>query len=123
MLRKKGAVPRLSSRVDNNSCLRKIKNPKWYDKECSHLHKQLKHTAKLLTSYPNNSWLKGKLISENKQYKKVLRVKQKHYMENIFSQLEGMHGTDPKKYMDLVRSLRNGQFDKQKPSDTSEVSP
>ena len=44
-------------------------------------------------------------------------------MEDIFSKLEGMHGTDPKKYMDLVKTLRNGDFDKQKQSDTSAVSP
>ena len=34
-----------------------------------------------------------------------------------------MHKSDPKKYMDLVNSLKEGTFDKTRPSDTSSVKP
>ena len=34
-----------------------------------------------------------------------------------------MHKSDPKKYMNLVNSLKDGNFDKKKPSDTSSIKP
>ena len=34
-----------------------------------------------------------------------------------------MHQSDPRRYMDLVRSLRQGRHDKVTPSDTAGVSP
>ena len=34
-----------------------------------------------------------------------------------------MHGSDPKKYMELVKLLKSGSFDKKKPSDTEAVEP
>ena len=34
-----------------------------------------------------------------------------------------MHKSDPKKYMNLIKSLKDGNFDKKKPSDTSSIKP
>ena len=41
----------------------------------------------------------------------------------MFSELEGLHNSNPKAYMDLVRSLRDGSFDKKVSESTSHVSP
>ena len=34
-----------------------------------------------------------------------------------------MHKSDPKKYMEVVNSLKSGTFDKKKASDTSSIQP
>ena len=102
----KGAVPRHSARVHSGSCKRKV-HPKWHDLECQTLLKNLKRTSYLLNQEPGNPWLRGKLVQESKLYKRVSKYKQKMFTDNLFSQLKDMHGTNPKKYMEVVNSLRH----------------
>ena len=118
----KGAIPRRSARAHSGSCKRKL-YPKWHDLECHTLLANLKKTSKLLSSDLRNPWLKGKLSQESKLYKRLVKHKQKLFTDNLFLQLQSMHGSDPKKYMDLVNSLRNGNFDRAKKSDSQAVEP
>lgn len=118
----RGAVPRRSARVHLGSCKRKS-HPKWHDLECQTLLSDLKRTSKLLNNDPKNPWLRGKLAQESKQYKRLSKFKQKLFTESLFAQLKSMHGSEPKKYMELVNSLRSGNFDKTKNSDTEAVEP
>jgi hypothetical protein len=53
----------------------------------------------------------------------MIKYKQGQFTENLFSELETMHNNDPRKYMQLVNSLKTGSFDKVKPSDTEAISP
>ena len=53
----------------------------------------------------------GKLIQESKNYKRIVKYKQKLVIDNLFEQLKSMHGSDPKQYINLVNSLRSGKFD------------
>ena len=41
----------------------------------------------------------------------------------MFEQLYGLHGSDPNGYMDLIRSMRDGSFDKKVMDSTAKVSP
>ena len=97
--------------------------PKWHDSSCEAARRDMRLTSRLLKQYPRNSYLKGKLILECKEYKKLRKNKQKEYVESLFVQLDQIHGSNPKGYMDLVKSLRNGTFDKQVADTTSDVSP
>ena len=118
---KKGAVPRRSARVHNNTFVRK--QPTWHDYDCQTLLNDLRKTSKLVSAYPNDPWIRGKLINDTKQYNKLVKYKQKMHLEQLFSQLENLHKSDPKQYMDLVKSLKNGSFDKTKKCDTDSVKP
>ena len=75
-------------------------------------------TASLLKTYPNNSFLREKLNTEQKQYRSTVKSKQKHHLNNLFSQLDNLHGTNPRGYMELVRAIREGSHDS-KPKDDS----
>ena len=66
--------------------------------------------------------MRGKLITQNKEYKRLLKFKQGQFTDKLFSELEIMHNNDPRKYMQLVNSLKSGSFDKVKPSDTAAIS-
>ena len=61
-------------------------------------------------------------IVQNKEYKRLQKFKQGQFTEKLFSELESMHNNDPRKYMQLVNSLKNGSFDKMKPTDTEAIS-
>ena len=41
----------------------------------------------------------------------------------MFSELDSIHKNDPKGYMDLVKSMRDGNFDREVSDDTSSISP
>ena len=41
----------------------------------------------------------------------------------MFKELDSMEHNDPRGYMEIIKSMRDGNFDKQTPDDTSNVSP
>ena len=121
MQMRKGAVPRRAAKADQP--FKRLQHPKWHDENCREKLKEIKITACSLKSDPKNSFLRGRIIVQNKEYKRLLKFKQKEFTDSLFSQLEGMHQSDPRKYMQLVNSLKSGSFDKVKPSDTEAISP
>ena len=62
-------------------------------------------------------------MQEAKNIKCLQEQKTKQYVEAMFSELDGLHNSNPQAYMDLVRSLRDGSFDKKVSDSTSHVSP
>ena len=49
--------------------------------------------------------------------------KHKQFIDNMFIELDSMQENNPRGYMQLIRSMRDGNFDKQTPDNTSGVSP
>ena len=46
-----------------------------------------------------------------------MKSSQKKFTDGLYADLESMDRADPKGYMDLVKSLKEGNFDKKMPSD------
>ena len=101
----------------------KTVRPKWHDSTCEELRKEINKTATLLKKYPKNSYLRGRIQSESKKYKKLVKSKQKHYVNELFKELDILHGVNPRGYMNIVKSLRDGSFDRNKSDDTGFISP
>ena len=118
---KKGVLPRRQARHESTS--RQFKKPKWYDKSCFTSYQNIKKTSELLNKYPNNSWLRGKLMTETKEHKRLEKFKQKQFTDNLFDELQSMHSKDPRAYMNLVKALRDNKHDRSKPSDLQEIQP
>ena len=124
----RGNNPHVSRRSeDRNWKYRKrsprVNTPKWFDITCETLQRQLRVTTRLLKLQPSNPYLKGKLFTECKEYKRLRQFKKRQYVESMFVQLDQMHSSNPKGYMDLVRSLRDGSFDKKVADTSSHISP
>ena len=117
---RKGALPRHSARCDQR---RRVQQPRWHGASCQEAFRKVQLTSKLLSQYPNNAYLRGKVFTESKEYKRVVKSKQKEFLSDIFDQLETVHNANPREYMQLVKSLRQGSFDKKSPSDTAGVEP
>ena len=98
-------------------------HPKWHDKSCGDMHRSVMLTSKLLKGDPRNSYLRGKLFSETKIYNKLIRNKQKEFVDRMFCELDSIHKNNPKGYMDLIKSMRDGNFDREVSDDTSNISP
>ena len=98
-------------------------HPKWHDWSCSDAHRAVVLTSKLLKGDPKNPYLRGKLFTETKVYNKLVKSKQKQFVENMFSELDSIKKNDPRGYMDLFKSMRDGNFDKDVSDDTSDISP
>ena len=80
-------------------------------------------SAYLLKKDPKNSYVKGKIISETKAYKKLVKSKHKQYLDQMFTHLDSIQHSDPHGYMQLVKSLRQGSFGKTVPADSDHVPP
>ena len=104
-------------------CKTHVSLPKWHDLSCCEAHRKVCTTAWLLKNDQNNNYLRAKLRTVTKQYNKLVKSKQKQFVDNMFTELDSMEKTNPRGYMQLIRSLRDGNFDKKTPDDTSGVSP
>ena len=98
-------------------------HPKWHDMSCADAHRSVMLTSKLLKVNPKNAYLKGKLVTETKIYNKLVKSKQKQFVDSMFDQLDSIKNNDPKGYMDLVKSLRDGNFDREKISARADGGP
>ena len=87
------------------------------------LRRQLRITSKVLNKNPTNPFLKSKLLSESKDYKRLRKQKQKEFVDNLFLELDHLHKNNPRGYMNIVNSIRDGSFDKSIKDDTGHVSP
>ena len=63
---------RSSTKVTKNT--RKY-NKKWYDHSCHEMKTKLNNLANLLERYPNDSYVRGKLIATRKEYRKLIKRK------------------------------------------------
>ena len=45
------------------------------------------------------------------------------FINNLFKDLDNLHNVNPKGYMNLVKSLRDGSFDRKTSDDTSFIDP
>ena len=115
---KRGAVKR-----GHKSAKPAKKQPKWHDQSCRDVFLCIKRTSYCLSKDPNNAWLRGKLSTETKAYKKLLKSKQKEFLNSAFNELDTVYSNDPKAYMDIVKALREGRHDKVRPGDTDSVAP
>ena len=102
---------------------KKAAHPKWHNLSCHEALLRLKATTKLLQKDPKNAWLRGKLNTERKHYKSIVKKSQNTFLNSLFNQLDSYQQSDPKKYMDIVRSLRNGSYDSVQKDDSSGVPP
>ena len=93
---KKGADRNWKFRKKTN---RRIVKPKWYDATCDSLKKDINKTAALLKKYPNNPFLRGRIQSESKKYRKLLKSKQKEHINKLFNELDIMYKVNPRGYI------------------------
>ena len=116
---RRGAKARVQVRPDQA----RKRRPKWHDISCHQAFKKVQLTSKLVSQYPKCQYLRGKLFAESKEYKKVVKQKQKAFMLGIFEQLDAAYLSNPREYMNIVRSLKQGSFDKKISSDTEAIEP
>ena len=100
---------------------KKFFHPKWHDLSCEEAHRKVSATARLLKGDQKNLSLGAKLRKEIKEYNKLVKLKNKQFVDNMFVELDSMERNDPRGYMELIRSMRNGGFDKATSDDTSGI--
>ena len=62
-------------------------------------------------------------MTVTKDYKRLIKFKQKHFTDNLFNELKSMHCKEPHAYMELVKALCDGKHDRSKTSDLQEIEP
>ncbi len=101
----------LKNKTGNKSSHKNIKPKKWYDKSCSEMSKNLKLTAYLLSKSPNDPFLRGRLIKNRKEYKKLLKLKKREHHNGLIKKLESLESKNPKEYWNLLKQLRNNKLE------------
>ena len=101
---------------------KKVFYPKWHDLSCEEAQRKVAMSARMLKINPKDQALGARLRQDIKDYKKLVKIRNKQFVENMFLELDSMESNNPRGYMDLIRSMRDGNFDKATSDDTSGVS-
>ena len=88
-----------------------------HDYDLKNNRTQLQKLGKALITDSNNTFLRGKLFSLKKFYKKLLTKKKNAFKQEIISRLEALEKTNPKEYWSLFDKLK--RCDENAPSDST----
>ena len=102
---------------------KKLCHPKWHDLSCEEAHRKVAASARLLKCNPKDRYLGAKLRQDVKDYKRLVKLRNKQFVDNMFIELDSMQNNNPRGYMELIRAMRDGSFDKSTSDDTSGVRP
>ena len=79
---------------------------KFFDNECLEAKRLMRKYATLLTENPFNRQYNFLYFSYLKKYKQLCRKKKRNYENNLIKQLEKLANQNPKKYWQIVDTLR-----------------
>ena len=75
---------------------KKFRHPKWHDLSCEDAYRKVAVSARLLKNSPKNSLLGARLRQDMKEYKKLLKIRNKQFVENMFFELDSMENKNPR---------------------------
>ena len=75
---------RSSTKVSKNT---RKPNKKWFNHSCHAVKTKLNNLAKLLERYPNDPYVRGKLITTRKEYRKLIKRKIKEWQNLLIEKL------------------------------------
>ena len=94
---------RSSTKVRKNT---RKPNKKWFDHSCHAMKTKLNNLAKLLKRYPNDPYVRDKLITTHKEYRKLIKRKNNEWQNLLIEKLQEFESSNPKEYWKLIKSLR-----------------
>ena len=94
---------RSSTKVRKNT---RKPNKKWFDHSCHAMKTKFNNLAKLLERYPNDPYVRGKLITTRKEYRRLIKRKNKEWQNLLIEKLQEFESSNPKEYWTLIKSLR-----------------
>ena len=87
---------------------RKKKLKKWSDKTCFELRNELNRLSIRLGRDPFNPHIKKAFVQCRKQYRKLLRSKEKQYFIKLKAELKNLEQRNPKQFWSIIRNLQKG---------------
>ena len=97
------------------------KHKKWFDQDCDTLYRNLKSTARSLTSNCNDTNKLKNYYKLRKSYKQLIRKKQRQYKSKLLSSLVDLESKDSKTFWNVINKFKNGEAEQNDPS--SNISP
>ena len=87
------------------------RHARWYTSSLSGLKNEILNLVKLLKKYPGDPYIRGKFVLKKKEYKQGCRKAKREYFDLISSQLEKFDCKSPRKFWQLLNSMKNKHGD------------
>jgi hypothetical protein len=85
-----------------------ILKQKWFDNNCYRLKKELRNSEKLLSTQPNNPFVRHLFFTKKKEYKKLTRKLKRNFHSNILDKITILADSIPKAFRTLLTRLMLG---------------
>ena len=111
---------RSSTKVRKNT---RKPNKEWFDHSCHVMKTELNNPAKLLETYLNDPYVRGKLITTHKEYRKLIERKNREWQNLLIEKLQEFVSSNPKEYWKLIKSFREGNLEGDANNESDSVDP
>ena len=101
---------------------RKHKHKKWFDTDCRDLKRSVNRANRLLIRTPWDVNARESFFRQRKQYKKLMKYKEKHYKSQIIDKLNTLNSKCTNEYWDIVDELKDLNSSTEKKCPASMVS-
>ena len=91
----------INSKRRKNKC-----NKKWFDKDCFQLRSEMNRLTSCLGKNPFNPYIRKAFIQCRKQYRKLLKLKEKEYYMKLNVGLKNLEHNNPKQFWSIIKSLQ-----------------
>ena len=91
----------INSKRRKNKC-----NKKWFDKDCFQLISEMNRLTSRLSKNPFNPYIRKAFIQCRKQYRKLLKLKEKEYFRKLKAGLKNLEHNNPKQFWSIIKSLQ-----------------
>ena len=92
-------------------CTNQRTHKKWFDKSCKELKNKVLGLGKLVQKYQSDPIIYGNFISAKKDYKRLIKKKERNYKNTILQSLTNLHSSNPKEYWNLVKLIRKSKHE------------
>ena len=79
---------------------------KWCDKSCSQMRSELNRLSRCLSAHPLNPSFRKAFIQCRKQYKKLLKSKEKERFRKLKTELKNIEQNNPKQFWFIIKSIQ-----------------
>ena len=112
---------RLPCRKKGLSTVKKRGKP-WYNQSLKETRRSLFSYCKLLSQFPRDPFIRGKVFTVKKLYKKQCRMAKAMYYKLVVNDLSNLNVKDPKSFWDYLKKVKKNDTDTTCKSNSSPIS-
>ena len=97
----------LKKQKKKSSKTRVTQKQKWFDNNCYRLKRELRNLGKLISTQPNDPFIRHMFFTKKKEYKKLIRKLKRKFHSETLNKINSIADSNPKEFWNLVNKIKS----------------